>query len=96
MTDLRAQRKIVHLPSTELTPEVVLARTLEKSQRIKSVAVLIEWMGDEQADGGVSCDWSQMRMREIVYLSTCFRQRIDGMMAEDLVYCFGDPDKDLA
>ena len=91
MSDLRAQRKILHLPSTPLTPEVVLARTLEKCPSIKNVAVMIEW-----DDTDVSCDWSNMRMRDLVYLERCLQQRIADFMAGDLLDSTGDPDKDLA
>lgn len=48
-------RKLAHLPGTRLSPEVVLHRTLNKLDRIKAVAVVIQWDDDSMA-----CDWSQM------------------------------------
>ncbi len=55
-------RKIAHLPGTKLTPEVVLARTLEKAQagRIKSVVVVVEWMDGGEDDQNFAVDWSNM------------------------------------
>ncbi|MFZ9406468.1 MAG: hypothetical protein ACO26U_05155 [Burkholderiaceae bacterium] len=52
--------KLVHLPGTKLTPEVVLHRTLNKLDRIKSVAVVIQW-----DDNTLSIDWSQMKVSEL-------------------------------
>lgn len=46
-------RKIVSIPGRNVSPEVVLHRTLEKLDRIKSVAVVIEW-----DDESYACDWS--------------------------------------
>lgn len=46
--------KLVHLPGTRLTPEVVLHRTLNKLDQIKSVIVIIQW-DDESHE----IDWSQ-------------------------------------
>lgn len=40
---------LVHLPGTPLTPEVVLHRTLNKKDRIKSVVVVIQWDDDSFA-----------------------------------------------
>jgi hypothetical protein len=50
-------RKIIHMPGTVLTPEVVLHRTLQKLEYIKSVVVIIEW-DDETHD----MDWSKQRL----------------------------------
>ena len=52
--------KLVHLPGTELTPEVVLHRTLNKNGRIKAVMVVIQW-DDESFD----TDWSMMKVSEL-------------------------------
>ena len=52
--------KLVHLPGTRATPELVLHRTLEKLPRIKAVVVIIQWDNDEYAT-----DWSQMRVSEL-------------------------------
>lgn len=48
-------RKLEHLPGTRLTPEVVLHRTLNKIDRIKAVAIVIQWDDDSMVT-----DWSQM------------------------------------
>lgn len=48
-------RKLRHLPGTRLTPEVVLHRTLNKVDRIKAVAIVIQW-----DDDSMDTDWSQM------------------------------------
>lgn len=47
-------RKLIHLPGTQLTPEVVLHRTLNKKDHIKSVTVIIQWDDDSFA-----VDWSE-------------------------------------
>lgn len=52
--------KIVHLPGTELSPEVVLHRTLAKIDRIKAVTIVIQW-DDESFDA----DWSSMKTSEL-------------------------------
>lgn len=57
----RHRRKLVHLPGTDLTPEVVLARTLQKCSRIKQVAVVILW-----DDGTYDTDYSNMMVSELV------------------------------
>lgn len=54
------QPKIVHLPGTTLTPEVVLHRTLQKLSRIKSVTVVIQWDDDT-----FDVDWSQQKVSEL-------------------------------
>ena len=54
------ERKIIHLPGTKLTPEVVLHRTLTKLPHIKSVVVVIQW-----DDGSVECDWSSMMVSDL-------------------------------
>lgn len=51
---------LVHLPGTKLTPEVVLHRTLNKADRIKAVAIVIQWDDDTY-----DTDWSQMKTSEL-------------------------------
>ena len=53
--------KLVHLPGSRLTPEVVLHRTLNKVDRIKAVAVIILW-----DDDSYDTDWSNMKLSELV------------------------------
>ena len=57
--------KLVHLPGTKLTPEVVLHRTLNKIDQIKAVAVVIQW-----DDDALSVDWSQMKVSELCMVAT--------------------------
>jgi hypothetical protein len=54
------ERKIIHLPGTKLTPEVVLHRTLTKLPHIKAVTIIIQWDDDSYA-----VDWSSMRVSEL-------------------------------
>lgn len=56
--------KLVHLPGTKLTPEVVLHRTLNKLERIKAVTIVIQWDDDSYV-----ADWSQMKASEICMAS---------------------------
>jgi hypothetical protein len=57
MTDY--EPRLVHLPGTKLTPDVVLHRTLNKLDHIKAVTIVIQWN-----DETFSVDWSQMRASE--------------------------------
>ena len=52
--------KLVHLPGTAVSPQLVLHRTLDKLVHIKSVTIIIQWNNDEFAT-----DWSQMRVSEL-------------------------------
>lgn len=52
--------KLIHLPGTRLTPEVVLHRTLAKLDNIKSVNVIIQWKDDT-----FSTDHSSQRVSEL-------------------------------
>lgn len=65
--------KIVHLPGTKLTPEVLLHRTLGKLARIKNVAIIIQW-----DDNTFDADWSSMTMSEF-----CMAAAILQMEAQD-------------
>lgn len=56
--------RLVHLPGTQLTPEVVLHRTLDKLAHIKAVTIVIQWNNDELAT-----DWSQQRVSELCMAS---------------------------
>ena len=63
--DWRSRRKLVTLPLPgALTPEIVLARTLEKARdgRIKSVVIGIVW-----DDGAVSSDYSKIGMGDALF-----------------------------
>ena len=52
--------KLVHLPGTAVSPQLVLHRTLDKLAHIKAVTIIIQWDNDEFAT-----DWSQMRVSEL-------------------------------
>lgn len=69
--------KLVHLPGTELVPEVVLHRTLNKLEDIKAVVVVIQWKDDS-----FSSDWSQMRVSELCMASTCLDMEVRESMNE--------------
>ena len=64
--------KLVHLPGSKLTPEVVLHRTLNKLPRITAIAVVIQW-----DDGTFDCDWSQMKTSELVMGAGALRVSAD-------------------
>lgn len=61
--------KIVHLPGTKLSAEVVLHRTMQKLSRIKAVAIVIQW-DDETFD----MDWSSMKNSELCMASMIFHK----------------------
>ena len=63
--------RLVHLPNTKLTPEVVLHRTLNKLDNIKAVAIVIQWNDDT-----FDCDWSQMRVSELCMASLSFQDDV--------------------
>jgi hypothetical protein len=74
------ERKVEHLPGTRLTPDVVLARTMEKKAQIKAVAVLIQW-DDETFD----MDWSQMKVSELCMAEKIFGIHVDEALADAAV-----------
>jgi hypothetical protein len=56
--------KLVHLPGTLLTPNVVLHRTLEKLDHVKGVIVIIQWK-----DNTMAVDWSSFALSELAMAS---------------------------
>ena len=52
--------KIVSLPGAAVSPQVVLHRTLDKLEHIKSITITIQWNNDE-----IATDWSQMLVSEL-------------------------------
>lgn len=73
---MKYEPKLLHLPGTKLTPEVVLHRTINKLDSIKAVFVVIQWH-DETYD----CDWSQMKVSEL-----CMAEKImDATVREHLL-----------
>jgi len=61
--------KLVHLPGTDLTPEVVLHRTLNKLPHLKAVAIVIQWDDDT-----FDADWSQMKVSELALAALILNQ----------------------
>lgn len=57
--------KIAVFPGSKVSAEVVLHRTLNKTKRIKSVAVVIQWDDDT-----MSADWSSMKRSELLMAAT--------------------------
>lgn len=62
--------RLVHLPGTDLSPQVVLHRTLGKLERIKAVVIVIQWDNDEFAT-----DWSQMKVSELAMASMMLEEQ---------------------
>ena len=67
--------RLVHLPGTVLTPEVVLHRTLNKKDRIKAIVAVIQWDDDT-----FSADWSQMRVSELCMASMILTDDVSKIM----------------
>jgi hypothetical protein len=53
---------LVHMPGTKLAPSVVLHRTLNKIDRIKSVVVVIQWDDDTY-----DVDWSSQKVSDLAF-----------------------------
>ena len=70
--------KLVHLPNTRLSPEVVLHRSLAKLDHIEHVLVVIGWK-----DGTVDCDWSQMKMSELCYAAVRLMDEVQAVTRGD-------------
>lgn len=68
--------KIVHLPGTRLSPEVLIHRTLQKVDRIKAVTIVIQW-----DDDSFDADWSQMQVSELCMASMTLSQMTHSVMA---------------
>lgn len=60
MTERAYNPRIVHLPGTRLTPDVVLHRTLGEIDRIKALTIVIQW-----DDDSFTIDFSQQKMSEL-------------------------------
>lgn len=67
--------KLVHLPGTELSPEVVIHRTLNKLEHIKAVAVVILWKNGES-----DVDWSQMKLSELTWIGRSLDESIGAIV----------------
>ncbi len=50
------ERKLIAFPGADISPEVVLHRTLDKLDHIKAVTVIIQWDDDTMA-----VDWSTQK-----------------------------------
>ena len=71
MTDKPYAPRLVHLPGTALSPEVVLHRTLNKLPHIKAVSIVIQWNDDTY-----SADWSQQKVSELCLASLTFDDEV--------------------
>jgi hypothetical protein len=64
--------KIVGFPGADISPEVLLHRTLGKLECIKAVTVVIQW-----DDDSFVCEWSSMKMSELCMASKMLSINID-------------------
>ena len=71
-------RKLQHLPGTRLMPEVVLHRTLNKCDRIKAVAIVIQWDDDT-----MGTDWSQMTLSALHMAGFALMSDVHAIMRGD-------------
>lgn len=71
-SEWKEQRKIATLPNVAPTPELVLARTLEKAGRMKGVVILIHW-----DNGKWDEDHSVMKLSDLVWLERMFGIAVD-------------------
>lgn len=72
------EQKIKHLPGTKLAPEVLLHRTLQKIDRIKSVIVVIQW-DDDTFDS----DWSSQKVSELCMGSMVLANQVTTIISGD-------------
>lgn len=63
MTD-DIERKLITFPGVDVSPEVVLHRTLQKLPRIKAVTIIIQW-----DDETMSVDWSSQKTSHLCMAS---------------------------
>jgi hypothetical protein len=63
----KSKRKIATLPGVDVTPQIVLARSLDKAPRMKGIVAVIHW-----DDGTWDIDWSRMELRDLIYLKEMF------------------------
>jgi hypothetical protein len=80
MSDWRSERKIVAMPGVEsATPEVILARTLEKARagHIRGVVVGIVWN-----DGSVGSDHSALKMGDALFALHIARRDLDAYIVD--------------
>ena len=73
----KKERKIVTHPSAEITPQIVLARSLDKAKKMRGVIVVIQW-----DDHTVDCDWSNMRLSDLCFLERRFHQEVEAVFHE--------------
>ncbi len=71
--------KLVHLPGTELSPEFVLHRTLNKLNHIQAVAVVILWKNGES-----DTDWSQMNLSELCWVSRSLDECVSAIVRREM------------
>lgn len=74
--------KLVQLPGTKLSPEVVLHRSLNKLDHIDHVLVIIGWK-----DGSVDCDWSQMTISQLCFADVSLTMQIQELLRGNRPEC---------
>ena len=72
------KRTIVHMPNTKLTVDIVLHRTLQKSDKLKSVIVIMQW-----DDDSMSVDWSSQQTRDMCMASKVLDRKIQNELYDD-------------
>lgn len=72
------ESKIRQLKGCKLTPDTVLARTMDKRNHIKAVLIAIQW-----TDETVDVDWSQMSMSQLCFMSKVLDFEIQGLLKVD-------------
>ena len=73
----KKERKIVTHPSAELTPQIILARSLDKAKEMKAVVVLILW-----EDSSFDYDSSAMKFSELCFLEKQFGIEVANILSE--------------
>ena len=66
------------MPNTKLTVDVVLHRTLQKSDKLKSVIVIMQW-----DDDSMSMDWSSQQTRDMCMASKVLDRKIQNELYDD-------------
>lgn len=75
--DDEPEAKIVHLPGTDLTPEVVLHRTLDELHKIKSVVVVIHYKDDSTV-----IDYSRQPISTVAVSAVLLHSRASKLLTE--------------
>lgn len=63
--------KLAYLPGAVITPKIVLHRTLDKSDEMQAIAVVIMWK-----NGKFATDWSQMKVSELCMANLALDEQV--------------------